>query len=133
MTGIRAVAVARSVPSDAVIWLSDAVGPFPLINPVAVTGIATLLELDQSICAEGTMLPITSCTTAESCRVPLRNTSGEAGTIFMVAGAPTTTLTEIDPLFPSVIAVIVAIPGVTPVTSPVFDTRATDSLLDDHV
>jgi hypothetical protein len=51
----------------------------------------------------------------------------------MVAGAPTTTLTEIDPLFPSVIAVIVAIPGVTPVTSPVFDTRATDSLLDDHV
>jgi hypothetical protein len=43
------------------------------------------------------------------------------------------TVMEDAPVFPSLIAVIVAVPGTTPVTRPVVDTVATDSLLDDQL
>jgi len=43
------------------------------------------------------------------------------------------TVTNDDPDFPSLVAVIVAVPGVTPVTTPVLDTVATAVLLELHV
>ncbi len=48
-------------------------------------------------------------------------------------GAPTTTVIVSAPVFPSVAAVMVTVPGVTPVTSPLFETRATASSLDDQL
>jgi hypothetical protein len=42
------------------------------------------------------------------------------------------TVTVDDPLFPSAVAVIVAVPGATPVTTPFPDTVAVDGLLVDH-
>src|SRR5436190_2243475 len=43
------------------------------------------------------------------------------------------TVTDDDPDFPSLVAVTVAVPGVTPVTTPVVDTVATAVLLELHV
>ena len=45
----------------------------------------------------------------------------------------TGTVTDAVPLFPSLVAVIVALPAATAVTTPLFETVATFGALDDHV
>src|SRR5262245_25213624 len=60
-------------------------------------------------------------------------TLGWLGATTTVATGIGVTVTVAFPVFPSLVAVIVADPGVTPVTSPVFDTVATAGLPDVNV
>ena len=55
-----------------------------------------------------------------------------AGLTVTVATGAISTLTAAVPLTPSLVAVIVTLPGVSPVTVPVADTVATAVLLDVH-
>src|SRR5207253_9493384 len=60
-------------------------------------------------------------------------TDAEGGVTSTVATGTFVTVTDEVPLFPSLVAVIVADPGVTPETSPLLLTAATDVLELDHV
>src|SRR5256885_3969965 len=77
--------------------------------------------------------PLASRSTAVSCTVPPMATPGAPGLTVTVATGATVTVTSAVPLFPSLVAVIVAAPGATPVRSPVLLTVATVVLLLDHV
>src|SRR6266516_4470546 len=94
-------------------------------SPLALTVATAVLPLDQVIVRPGSELPFASCGVAVSCTVWPTCTDAVAG--FTVTDATGTVLTVIVavPLCPSEIAVIVAEPAATPVTSPLALTVAT--------
>src|SRR5439155_1366156 len=77
--------------------------------------------------------PLASLGVAVSCTVWPACTEAEGGVTSTVATATFVTVTDEVPLFPSLVAVIVAVPGVTPDTSPLLLTVATAVLELDHV
>src|SRR6266480_4244648 len=107
----------------------------PLTSPVLVTVATELLLLDQATVRPVSGFPFASFGVAVSWTVWPTGTLADAGlTVTELTGTGTLDTVMLDvPLFPSLVAVIVAEPAVPPVTSPLPSTLATDVLLLDQV
>src|SRR2546426_8081 len=101
---------------------------FPVTSPLALTVATVALLLAQLTVRPDSRLPLASLGVAVSCTVWPTCTDAVAG--FTVTEATGTVLTVIvaEPLCPSLVAVIVDEPAVTPVTSPLALTVATAGL-----
>src|SRR6266567_4789388 len=105
----------------------------PLTNPLALTVAAELLLLDQVIDRPVRTLPFASLRVAVSCCVwPSFSVADAGATVTEATGVCTTVMAEV-PLWPSLVAVIVADPATTPVTNPLALTVAAELLLLDQV
>src|SRR3989442_4655344 len=105
----------------------------PLTSPLPLTVAVAVLLLCQVTVRPTSGLPFASLGVAVSWTLLPADTVPDAGvTVTEATGMCTTVMAEV-PLFPSLVAVIVAEPAVTPVTSPVPFTPAADGLLLDHV
>jgi hypothetical protein len=99
--------------------------PTPLTSPPDDT-VATLPALvAQLIARPDSALPLASRGVAPSCTVWPTVRLAVAGLTVTEATGTTLTVTVALPLFPSLVAVIVAVPAPTPLTSPLDDTVAT--------
>jgi hypothetical protein len=109
-------------------------GISPKTEPEAGLTVATstLLEL-QLTTRLVTTFPLTSFTIAVNVVLPAVGMLAVGGETATLPTGVTRTFTVADPDFPSLVAVMVAVPGVPPVTTPVDDTVAMEVLLDDHV
>jgi hypothetical protein len=101
----------------------------PATRPLADTVAAAGLLLTQLIARPARGFPAESFGVAVSWTVPPTATLADAGLTVMDATGTFVTVTDIVPLFPSLVAVTVAVPAALAVTSPVEDTDATDGAL----
>src|SRR3989454_1051053 len=107
--------------------------PLPVTSPPEDTA-ATPQALDaQGPDRPDSRLPAASFSIAVSCTVAPTSTTAVTGLIATDATGTLATLVVADPLFPSLVAVIVADPAATPVTRPPDDTVATAGLPLVHV
>src|SRR5438093_163346 len=105
----------------------------PVTRPLALTVATVVLPLDQVTTRPDNGLPFASFGVAVSCTVcPASTLAGDGLTVTEATGTAVTVTTDV-PLLPSDVAVIVAEPAVTPLTSPLPFTVATDVLLLDQV
>src|SRR5437870_9487813 len=139
--------VTSTVATGTFVTLIDEVPLFPSLVAVivAVPGdpqgagqvkrtVATAVwELDHVTVRPESGAPFASLGGAVSCTVWPACTDAEGGVTSTVATGTFVTVTAEVPLFPSLVAVIVAVPGVTPDTSPLLLTVATAVLELDHV
>ena len=135
LTGISATVTVPEPDTPSLVAVIVAVpGNSPNTDPEVGFTVATpkLLELQVTTRLVATF-PLTSFMTAVNVVVPAVGMLTLAGDTTTLPTGGTRTFTETDPDFPSLVAVIVAPPGVPPVTTPVDDTVATEVLLDDHV
>src|SRR5262249_33987907 len=93
---------------------------------------AVLLEIQVTTRPVNTP-PTESLVVAVSCAVAPGARLSVGGATATVATGTSDTVIVLDPTLPSVVAVIVAVPGATAVTRPPVDTVATAVLLDPHV
>src|SRR6059058_824591 len=108
-------------------------GVTPLTRPLVLTVATAVLELDHVTVRPESGFPPASLGVPVSCTVWPACTEAEGGvTSTDATGTGVTVIAEV-PLFPSLVAVIVAVPGVTPDTSPLLLTVATAVLELDHV
>src|SRR5438552_1975726 len=105
----------------------------PVTSPAADTVAIAVFELVQLITRPLSTLPAASLVTALSCVVAPTKTFAVAGLTVTEATGTLDTVTAAVPLCPSLVAVIVAAPAATPVTSPVEDTVATAGVPDAQV
>src|SRR5205823_13193731 len=108
-------------------------GVTPDTSPEVLTVAAAVLLLDHVTVRPDSVLPFASLSVAVSCTVCPCWIDAVGGLTATVATGTWVTVTDAVPLFPSLVAVIVAEPGVTPETSPELFTVATDVLLLDQV
>src|SRR5207244_8879355 len=108
-------------------------GVTPDTSPLLLTVATAVLELDHVTVRPERGAPLASFGVAVSCTVWPACTEAEGGVTSTVATGTFVTLIDEVPLFPSLVAVIVAVPGVTPDTSPLLLTVATAVLELDHV
>src|SRR5712691_5283823 len=106
---------------------------FPVTSPLELTVATAVLELAHVTTRPDNGLPLASFGVAVSCTVVPSFTEGPAGATVTEATGTTVTVTLAVPLWPSLVAVIVAEPATFAVTSPLLETVATDVLLEDHV
>ena len=107
---------------------------------VAVAPVAVTETLDESLDVHVIVLPVSAFPFASlNCavsvplwRLPSVNVDGVTRTWATGGGAGCCTVMVDVPVFPSLVAVMVAVPGPTPVTTPLLDTVATVVELDDH-
>src|SRR5256885_7391847 len=105
----------------------------PERRPLLLTVATAVLELDHVTVRPDSGLPPASLGVPVSCTVWPTCTDAEGGvTSTDATGTRVTVIAEV-PLFPSLVAVIMAVPGVTPDTSPLLLTVATVVLELDHV
>src|SRR6266487_5381529 len=100
----------------------------PVTRPLAATVATAVLPLDQLTVRPVSRLPFASFGIAASCTVCPTDTLADAGLMLTDAtgaGGAAATVTAALPLFPSLVAVIVAEPAATPVTRPLPSTVAT--------
>ena len=96
----------------------------PLTSPLADT-VATAGALEAQVTDRpASTLPAASFSVAVSCTVAPTSTAAVAGLITTDATGTFATVTVAEPLFPSLVAVIVTDPTATPVTRPLADTVA---------
>src|SRR5436853_1114458 len=108
-------------------------GVTPLTRPLLLAVAAAVLELDHVTVRPESGFPPASLGVPVSWTVWPACTEAVAGvTSTDATGSGVTVIAEV-PLFPSLVAVIVAEPGVTPETRPLLLTVATDVLGLDHV
>ena len=102
----------------------------PLTRPLELTVATDVLLLVQLIVRPASVLPFASLGVAVSWTVCPAVTEADAGLTVTVATGRMTALTvrAAEPLCPSLVAVIVADPAVTPVASPLPSTLATELL-----
>jgi hypothetical protein len=104
----------------------------PVTTPPATVATAVLFDV-QVTTRFVTIVPFRSFTVTVSVVVdPARMFAVAGETVTLPTGAGVT-VTIVDPGTPSLIAVIVALPGATAVTTPVAETVAATGLFDDHV
>src|SRR5439155_994629 len=108
-------------------------GVTPETRPLLFTAATAVLELDHVTVRPESGAPLASFGVAVSCTVWPACTEAEGGVTSTVATGTFVTVTDEVPLFPSLVAVIVAEPGVTPETRPLLLTVATAVLELDHV
>src|SRR5205823_1194426 len=105
----------------------------PDTRPLLLTVATAVLEVGHVTVRPERGAPLASFGVAVSCTVWPACTDAEGGVTSTVATGTFVTVTDEVPLFPSLVAVIVAVPGVTPDTSPLLLTVATVVLELDHV
>src|SRR5439155_13297291 len=105
----------------------------PVTRPLADTVATAVLPLDQVTVRPVSGLPFASFGVAASCTVCPTDTLADVGLTATDATGTLDTVTAAVPLFPSLAAVIVAAPALTPVTIPLADTVATPLLPLDQV
>src|SRR5438034_809917 len=108
-------------------------GVTPLTRPLVLTAATAVLALDHVTVRPESGAPSASFGVAVSCTVWPACTEAEGGVTSTDATGTFVTVIDEVPLFPSLVAVIVAEPGVTPETSPLLFTAATAVLELDHV
>src|SRR5437879_2339908 len=108
-------------------------GVTPLTRPLVLTVATAVLELDHVTVRPESGAPPEFCGVAVSCTVWPACTEAEGGVTSTDATGTFVTVIDEVPLFPSLVAVIVAEPGMTPETSPLLLTVATAVLELDHV
>src|SRR5947199_328356 len=108
-------------------------GVTPETRPLLFTAATAVLELDHVTVRPERGAPLASFGVAVSCTVWPACTEAEGGVTSTVATGTFVTVTDEVPLFPSLVAVIVAEPGVTPETRPLLLAVATAVLELDHV
>src|SRR5436309_1374696 len=101
----------------------------PVTSPLAVTVATAVLLLPQLTVRPDNGLPLASFGVAVSCTVWPTGTDAVLGLTVTDATGTVLTVTVAVPLCPSLVAVIVAAPAVTPVTTPLPLTVATAVLL----
>ena len=104
-------------------------------SPAPDTVAAAVFELDQVIVRFVRTLPFASFAVAVSCAVwPVVMSTVAGATVTVATGFwPALTVTLLLPLFPSHVAVMVALPDARPFTSPVDETDTTAGASLDHV
>src|SRR5688572_19936962 len=107
-------------------------GPTAVITPACVTVATLVFALCHVTGRPVSALPWASRGVAVICCVAPVVRLTVAGATSTVATGTTVTVTVAVPVFPSLVAVIVAVPGPAAVTTPVDDTVATAALLVDH-
>src|SRR5436305_4421486 len=112
------------LPSDVAVMVAEPTAA-PVTNPLPSTVATDGLSVDQVITRPDNGLPFASFGVAVSCRVcPTTTLAGDGLTVTEATGADVTVTTAV-PLCPSLVAVIVDVPAVLPVTSPFPFTVAT--------
>src|SRR5436190_1469154 len=106
---------------------------FPVTSPLVLTVATAVLLLDHVIVRPDSGLPFASFGVAVSCTVLPSFTEAGAGVTVTDATGTVVTVMPAVPLCPSLVAVIVAEPATTPVTSPLELTAAPVLLLLDQV
>src|SRR6266513_2125634 len=106
---------------------------FPVTSPLGLTVATAVLLLDHAIVRPDSGFPFASFGVAVSCTVlPSFTLAGDGLTVTEATGTGVTVIADVPPL-PSDVAVIVAEPATTPLTSPLPFTVATEVLLLDQV
>jgi hypothetical protein len=108
-------------------------GATPVTRPVDDTVAIDPLDVDHVTVRPVTTFPFASRRVAWSCTVFPTSTVAEEGDRVTVATGGGVTVTDDVPLFPSLVAVMVADPAATAVTKPLEDTVAMDALDVDQV
>src|SRR5438034_9043995 len=108
-------------------------GVTPDTSPLLLTVATVVLELDHVTVRPESGFPPASLGVPVSCTVWPACTEAEGGVTSTVATGTFVTVTDEEPRRPSRMAGIVAVPGVTPDTSPLLLTAATAVLELDHV
>src|SRR5207244_3238244 len=111
-------------PSLVAVIVADP-GVTPETRPLLLTVATVVLELDHVTVRPESGFPPASLGVPVSCTVWPACTDAEGGVTSTVATGTFVTVTDEVPLFPSLVAVIVAVPGVIPDTSPLLLTVAT--------
>src|SRR2546430_13857154 len=124
-------AVAFLLPWVAVMVADPAAPPVP--TPLELTAATAALLVAQLTARPLSALPAESRGVAVSGTDPPTATLAEPGLTLTDATGTATTVTAALPLLPPLVAVIVAVPAETPVTSPLLFTPATPPLLLVHV
>src|SRR5437773_676317 len=120
------------LPSDVAVMVAEP-AVTPLTSPLPSALATAALLLDQVTTRPLSGFPLASFGVAVSCTVaPCCTLAGDGLTVTEATGTAVTVMLEV-PLLPSDVAVMVAEPAVTPLTSPLPPTVATDVLLLDHV
>src|SRR5205807_1236233 len=120
------------LPSDVAVMVAEP-AVTPLTSPLPFTRATAVLLLDHVTTRPLSGFPLASFGVAVSCTVaPCCTLAGDGLTVTEATGTAVTVMLEV-PLLPSDVAVMVAEPAVTPLTSPLPSTVATDVLLLDHV
>src|SRR5439155_951624 len=119
------------LPSEVAVIVADP-ATSPVTSPLPFT-LATAAALTAHVTTRPvSTFPAASFVVAASCTVLLTATLADAGvTVTDATGA--VTVMAADPVLPSLVAVTVAVPALTPVTSPVADTVATVGVPEVHV
>jgi hypothetical protein len=105
----------------------------PVTTPADETEATVASLVDQAITRPESAFPVASFGVAESVSVCPTVMLADAGATTTDATGVGFTITVAVPDLPSLVAVIVTVPAVTPVTRPVLEIVATASLLPDHV
>jgi hypothetical protein len=132
---VTVIAEVPLLPSLVAVMVADP-ATRPVTRPFEDTVATTVLELDQVMGRPVRTVPPASRSVACNCVVCPAPTVAEAGatvTVATGAGGGAVTVMAAVPLFPSLVAVIVADPAATPVTSPVEETVAAPALEVVHV
>src|SRR3989441_3339911 len=105
----------------------------PPTSPLPLTVATDALLVAHVTSRPPSGVPLASFGVAVSCAVPPTGTLAVAGPTATDATGTTLTVIAAEPDWPSLVAVIVAVPATTPPTSPLPFTVATDALLVAHV
>src|SRR5437660_12460848 len=120
------------LPSDVAVMVAEP-AVTPLTSPLPLTVATAVLLLAHVVSRPDDGMPLASFGVAVSCSVcPTCTLAGDGVTVTEATGASVTVTSDV-PLCPSLVAVMVAVPAPTPVTSPLPFTRATAVLLLDQV
>src|SRR5207249_8570066 len=123
-TGVTVIAEVPLFPSLVAVIMAVP-GVTPDTSPLLLTVATVVLELDHVTVRPERGFPPASLGVAVSCTVWPACTDAEGGVTSTDATGTWVTVTDEVPLLPSLVAVIVAVPGVTPDTSPLLLTAAT--------
>src|SRR2546428_362119 len=130
--GVTVIAAVPLSPSDVAVIVAEPVAT-AVTRPLAPTVATVTFELDHATARPVNGLPLASLGVAASCTVSPTATLAVAGVTATDATGTLATVTLAAPLCPSHVAVIVAAPNPTAVTSPLPPTVATAALLLAHV
>ena len=131
---VTVIAAVPLLPSLVAVTVAEPAAT-PVTTPLDETVAIPVLELDHVTARPESTAPFASYAVAVSCAVCPTLTLAVAGeTLTDATGTVTAvTLTEAVPLFPSLVAVMVAEPAAIPLTTPLDETVAMPVLELDHV
>src|SRR2546425_6003604 len=129
---VTVIAVVPLLPSLVAVIVADPAAT-PVTSPLPLTLATAALLVAHVTTRPDRTLPLASFGTAKSCSVPPTHMDADAGVTVTEATGTLVTVTAAVPLFPSLVAVIVADPAPAPVTNPLPVTVAAAGLLDAHV